>query len=199
MNSIGFLDAAWQDVRYGVRGLRLSLGFTTVAVLSLALGIGANTAIFQLLDAVRLRLLPVKDPQQLVEVSILNRHHRTGNATGRRSNLTNPQWEQIRDRQQVFSQMAAWGDETLNLAPGGEAQNIEGLLVSGDFFNTLGVPAVLGRVFTAADDHRGCGAQGAVISYAFWQRKFGGDAGALGRKLMLNGYPFEIIGITPAK
>ncbi|MBV9223347.1 MAG: ABC transporter permease [Acidobacteriaceae bacterium] len=197
MNSIGILEVLWQDLRYGARGLRLSPGFTTVAVLSLALGIGANTAIFQLLDAVRLRLLPVKDPQQLVEVSIINRHHRTGSATGRRSSLTNPQWEQIRDRQQVFSRVAAWGDKTFNTAPGGEAQNVEGLLVSGDFFNTLGVPAVLGRVFTSTDDRRGCGSSGAVISYTFWQRKFGGNAGALGRKLTLNGHPFEVIGITP--
>ena len=198
MNSISILEAFWQDLRYGARGLRLSPGFTTVAILSLALGIGANTAIFQLLDAVRLRLLPVKDPQQLAEVSISNRYHSTGNATGRRSSLTNPQWEQIRDRQQVFSQVAAWGDKTFNLAPGGEAQNVEGLFVSGDFFNTLGVPAVLGRVFTAEDDRRGCGSSsGAVISYAFWQGKFGGEARALGRVLTLNGHPFEIIGVTP--
>ncbi|MFL6463730.1 MAG: ADOP family duplicated permease [Bryobacteraceae bacterium] len=198
MNSIGLLEALWQDLRYGARGLRLSLGFTTVAVLSLALGIGANTAIFQLLDAVRLRLLPVKDPQQLMEVIIINFHQATGNFTGRRSNLTNPQWEQIRARQQVFSGIAAWGNKTFNLAPSGEAQNVEGLFINGDFFNTLGVPAVLGRVFTAADDRRGCGSSGAVISYAFWQRKFGGEAEALGRKLMLNGHPFEIVGVTPA-
>ncbi len=198
MNSIGILEAFWQDLRYGARGLRLSPGFTIVAILSLALGIGANTAIFQLLDAVRLRLLPVKDPQQLAEVSITNRQHFTGNITGRRSSLTNPQWEQIRDRQQVFSQVAAWGDKTFNLAPSGEAQNAEGLFVSGDFFNTLGVPAVLGRVFTAGDDRRGCGSSAAVISYAFWQRKFGEDPGAIGRKLMLDGHPFEIIGVAPA-
>src|SRR3954451_23679863 len=136
MNSIGLLEALWQDLRYGARGLRLSLGFTTVAVLSLALGIGANTAIFQLLDAVRLRLLPVKDPQQLMEVIIINFHHATGNFTGRRSNLTNPQWEQIRARQQVFSGIAAWGNKTFNLAPSGEAQNVEGLFINGDFFNT---------------------------------------------------------------
>ena len=198
MNSISFLEAFWQDLRYGVRGLRMSLGFTTVAVLSLALGIGANTAIFQLLDAVRLRLLPVKDPQQLAEVSITNFQHANGNFNGRRPNLTNSQWEQIRIRQQVFSGMAAWGDKTFNLAPGGEAQKVQGLFVSGDFFNVLGVPAMLGRVFTAADDRRGCGLPGAVISYAFWQRKFGGDAGAIGRKLTLDEHPVEIIGVTPA-
>ncbi len=199
MNSVGFLETLWQDLRYGVRGLRLSPGFAAVAILSLALGIGANTAIFQLFDAVRLKLLPVKDPAQLVDIRLATPGHGgPSNKVGRHPDLTNAVWEQIRARQQVFSGMAAWGTAGFNLAPRGEAHNVEGLYVSGNFFRVLGVPPVLGRVFSPSDDRRGCGAAGAVISYGFWQREFGGEAGVVGRKLMLNGQPFPVIGVTAA-
>ena len=104
MNTIGFLDSAWRDVRYGARLLRLNPAFALVAILSLALGVGANTAIFQLLDAVRLRTLPVNEPQQLMEIRIADTTGgRTGQFSGRRPSLTNPLWERIRDRQQAFS------------------------------------------------------------------------------------------------
>ncbi len=199
MNSIGFLETLWQNLRYGIRGLRSSPVFTVVAILSLALGIGANTAIFQLFDAVRLRLLPVKDPGQLVDVKLKSLRNRgPSDKVGRHSDLTNAVWEQIRAHQQVFSGVAAWGNSSFNLAPRGEARNMEGLYVSGDFFHVLGVQPVLGRVFSVSDDQRGCGSPGAVISYGFWQREFSANAGVIGRKLTLNGHPLEIIGITPA-
>ncbi len=200
MNSIGFIETLWQDLRYGARGLRLSPGFAVVAIVSLALGIGANTAIFQLFDAVRLRLLPVKDPQQLVDVKLASGIGDRGpsDKVGRHSNLTYAVWEQIRAHQQVFSGVAAWSNSSFNLAPRGEARNVEGLYVSGDFFRVLGVRPVLGRVFSAADDRRGCGSPGAVISDAFWQREYGGKTRVVGRKLTLNGHPFDIIGIMPA-
>jgi predicted permease len=199
MNSIGFLETLWQDLRHGARLLRLNPGFATVAILSLALGIGANTSIFQLLDAIRLRTLPVKNPQELVEVQIANRDWSAGSFSGYRAALTNPLWEQLRGRQQAFSGMVAWGGGfKFNLSRGGEARLAEGLWVSGDFFNVLGVTPVAGRVFTAADDRRGCGSPGAVIGYAFWQREYGGDPSAIGRTLLLSGNPFEVIGVTPA-
>ena len=199
MNSIGLLETLWQDLRYGVRGLRSSPGFTAVAILSLALGIGANAAIFQLFDAVRLKLLPVKNPQQLAEVKIADQHdYFRGNSTGRRPNLTNALWEQIRAHQQVFSGITAFGDSTFNVAPRGEVRNVSGLFVSGGFFQVLGVPRVIGRVFTDRDDQLGCGSPGVVLSYSFLQREFGGAASAVGRKLTLNGQPFQVIGITPA-
>src|SRR5438046_2484422 len=198
MNSIALLETLWQDLRYGARLLRMNYGFTLVALLSLALGIGANTAIFQLLDAVRLRNLPVRNPEQLAEVRIANREWASGNFNGRHSMMTYPLWEQIRDQQQGFSSIFTWGDDTFNLARGGQARYAQGLWVSGDFFNTLGVPALLGRVFANADDQRGCGSSGTVISYAFWQREFGGDPSVIGRKLTLNGHPFEIVSVTPA-
>ena len=186
----------WADVRYGARLLRLSPGFAAVAILSLALGIGANAAIFQLLDAVRLRSLPVKNPQELAEV-MFSTHGRSGSFTGRRPNLTNALWEQIRDRQQAFSGIFAWGADNFDLTTGGERRNARGLWVSGDFFNVLGVKPFLGRLLTVEDDVHGCGSAGAVISYAFWQREFGGSPAALGKKLSLDGFPVEIIGVTP--
>jgi putative ABC transport system permease protein len=199
MNTVGFLDSAWRDVRYGARLLRLNPAFAIVAVLSLALGVGANTAIFQLLDAVRLRTLPVKDPRQLVEIRIAETPQgRTGQFFGRRPSLTNPLWEQIRDQQQAFSGAFAYGGTNFNLTSRGEARYAQGLWVSGDFFNTLGVPALMGRVLTVADDRRGCAAPPAVISYGFWQREYGGSPSAIGRSLQLDGHAYDIVGVTPA-
>ena len=198
MNTIRFLETLWQDLRYGARLLRLNPGFAAVALLSLALGIGANTAIFQLLNSVRLSSLPVRNPQELASVQIADRKWYSGSYTGRYSNLSYPLWEQIREQQQAFSSIFAWGTETFNLAQGGEAQYAEGIWVSGEFFNTLGVPALLGRVITPGDDQRGCGSPGAVISHAFWQRQFGGDTSVVGRRLTLQRHPFEILGVTPA-
>jgi putative ABC transport system permease protein len=190
-------DEMFQDLRFGVRMLLKNKSFTTVAILSLALGIGANTAIFQLIDAVRLRTLPVKAPQELAEVRLADMKGARGGLSDRPS-VTNPIWEQIRERQQAFSDISAWGTDSANLAPGGEVRPARMLYVSGDFFNTLGVQPVLGRVFTTTDDLRGCGAPGLVISHSFWQSEYGGDANVIGRKLTLADHPLEIIGVTPA-
>ena len=168
-----------------------------MAVLSLTLGIGANTAIFQLLDAVRLRALPVR-PEQLVEVRLADPGPRAGNVVARYAQLTGPQWERLRADQQAFSSMLAWSPVRLNLARGGEVRNAQGIFVSGSFFEVLGVPAARGRVLGAADDLRGCGSRAAVISHAFWQREYGGDPTVVGRPIHLEGHPFDIVGVTPA-
>jgi hypothetical protein len=149
-----WLDNAWRDLRYGARLLRLSPGFTAVALLSLALGIGANTAIFQLLNTLRLSSLPVQDPAELASVEIANRTWYSGSFTGRYADVTYPLWEQLRDRQQAFSGIFAWGVDTFNLAQGGEVQPAEGIWVSGDFFQILGVQPLLGRVFVSSADWR---------------------------------------------
>ena len=188
----------WQDIRFGGRMLRKNPGFTIVAVLSLALGIGANAAIFQLLNAVRLRSLPVRAPQELAEVRISDMTGARGSFNSRYNAVTNPIWEQIRDRQQSFSGVFAWGQQTFNLAQGGEVRPAKALWVSGDFFNTLGVTPVAGRLFNSTDDTRGCSSPGVVISHPFWQREYGGDPNAIGRKLTLANFTFEIIGVTPA-
>jgi putative ABC transport system permease protein len=190
------MQTLWQDIRHSLRLLRLNPGFTTVAILSLALGIGANTAIFQLLDAVRLRTLPVKDPQQLAIVRIADRSWSSGRHEGRYSQITNPQWEQVRDHQEGFSSIFAWAETNFNLAPRGEARSAPGMYISGDFFKVLELQPLIGRLLTAEDDRRGCGAQAAVISYPFWQHEYNGDPGVIGRKIMLDGNPFPIVGVT---
>jgi putative ABC transport system permease protein len=192
------IETLWQDFRHALRLLRLNPGFAFVALLSLALGIGANTAIFQLLDAVRLRMLPIHNPQELAEVRIDSKHGRSGSFINGQAQLTSAQWEQLRAHQQAFSGIFAWARDSFNLARGGEVRNATGLWVSGNFFSVLGVQPVAGRLLTSADDQRGCGLPGAVISYPFWQREFGGDPTAIGRKLSINSHPVEIVGITPA-
>lgn len=196
MSISNLLDALRRDLGYGLRILRANPGFTLVAILSLALGIGANTAIFQLINAVRLKSLPVKNPEELVEVRVATNSGRTGSFSSRYARLTNAQWELIRDQQQAFSGILAFTTNVFNLQPTGEARYAQGLMVSGDFFNVLGVAPVAGRVFTPQDDVRGCGAPGAVISNAFWQREFSGAPDIVGRKINLNGKPFDIIGVT---
>ena len=185
-----------RDLRYAVRQLRQSPGFTAAAVLSLALGIGANTAIFQLLDAIRIRLLPVRDPQELAYVDFAKGSSRSGNFSTRSARLTYAQWEELRARQQAFSGLLAWSATRFNLASGGENRYAEGAYVSGEFFSLLGVGPMIGRTFTAQDDTAACPAPGAVISHAFWQREFGGASDVLGRTVSLDGHAIPVIGVT---
>ena len=199
MRRVNYVENFLQDVHYGLRQLRHSPGFATVALLSLALGIGANTAIFQLLDAIRLRLLPVENPQQLAEVHLTNRHGRSGNFFNWHAMLTYAIWDELRAKHEPFSGIAAFASDDLNLAPRGEVHLVKGLWVSGDFFNVLGVQPLLGRVFNNSDDQRGCGAgAGAVVSYSFWQRELGGEAPAIGRKLTIDYHSVQVIGVAPA-
>jgi predicted permease len=189
----------WQDFRYGARVLRMSPGFFAVATLSLALGIGANTAIFELLNAVRLRLLPVEHPEQLAEVEIFDDGHCcNGNFSNRRPNFTFAQWEQIRDHQEAFSGIFAFGDHRFNLTESGETRYAEGLWVSGKFFSTLGVRPALGRMIAEEADQAGCGSPGVVLGYSFWQREFAGDPAAIGKKLSLDSHPVTVIGVAPS-
>jgi putative ABC transport system permease protein len=192
------VETVWSDLRFGARLLRLNPLFAGAAILSLALGIGANTAIFQLIDAVRLRTLPVKNPQEIARVRIDHRTGASGRFNTRYPDLTYAMWEQIRAQQQGFSGIFAWGPTTFNIAPGGEVHNVQGLWVSGEFFETLGVQPALGRLFSVADDQPGCGSAGAAISYAFWQREFGGERSVLGRSITVNRHPFPIVGVAPA-
>jgi putative ABC transport system permease protein len=180
-------DDVLQDVRYALRALRSSPGFAAIAILSLALGIGANTAIFTLINAVILKTLPVSHPEQLVQLVM--------KAEGGTS-FTNPIWEQVRDRQDVFFGAFAYSPVRLNLAGGGEVRNASTSWVSGEFFSTLGVHPLLGRTFTAADDKRGCPAI-AVLSYDFWQREYGGAADVFDRRLTLSSHPVRIVGVGP--
>jgi putative ABC transport system permease protein len=195
---MNWLDSFTQDIRYGARQLLKSPGFALVAVLSLALGIGANTAIFQLVDAVRLKTLPVKNPEELATVDFAKGSNRSGWFSTRTARLTYGQFDQIRNQQQAFSGVLAWAASRFNLSPGGEARYAEGMYVSGPYFQVLGTTPVIGRVFSEEDDRLGCGNPGAVLSYAFWQREFAADPAVLGKSVTLDGHPFPVIGVTPA-
>ena len=194
-----FFAGIWNDLHYGARLLFRSPGFATVAILSLALGIGANTTIFQLLDTVRLRTLPVKKPEQLARVAIVNSPHCCrGDFYSSNSDLTGGLWKGVDDQQQGFSAIAAWATNRFNIGEGGEAHYANALLVSGDFFHVLEIQPIVGRLISPADDYRGCGVQSVVLSYSFWQREFGGRPNVVGSKLTLSGHPFQVIGVAPA-
>jgi putative ABC transport system permease protein len=184
------------DMRYGLRQLRRSPGFTAVAIITLALGIGANATIFQLIDAVRLRTLPVKDPQSLAIIHLKTDLWMQGNFNGPYPEFTYPLWQQVRKRQQAFSSIAVWSADQLNLATGGEVDLAHAIWVSGEFFTVLGVNPFLGRLISPTDDQPGC-AGGVDLSYAFWQRRYGGSASVIGKTLTLYGHPFPILGVTP--
>ena len=198
MNTLGLLETGWQDLRYGARLLRRNPMFAAVAILSLALGTGANAAIFQLVNALRLRTLPVERPDRLVELRIDTRDKgRTGRFISRRPMFTYQLWERIRNGQLPLSSIMAWSTTTFDLAAGGEARPADGLWVSGTFFDTLGVRPMLGRVLAPADDQPGCTQAGAVLGYAFWRREYGGNPTAVGRTILLDGHRFDIIGVAP--
>jgi len=180
----GFFD----DVRYALRRVGKAPALSVITILVMALGIGANTAIFSLIDAVMLRSLPVRHPEELVHVAL---------ADWDQQPLDIPFWEALRDREDAFSGVFAWTQQPFNLARGGEARNVDGLLVSADFFTTLGVGAAAGRVLTANDDFRGCPGA-AVLSYGYWQSHFGGDPNAVGQLMTLNGKPVQVVGISAA-
>jgi predicted permease len=190
---VHFIETLVQDLRFGLRVLRKSPVFTAVAVLTLALGIGANTAIFSLIDTVMLRLLPVQKPQEMVEILRFN-PARGGQPT---SGFTNALWEQLRDNQDIFSGVFSWSSERFDLAQGGAVHYVSGVFTSGSYFSTLGVRPAAGRLFMPADDQRGCPAL-AVLSYGFWQEHFGGAPTAVGSTLSLNKHPFQVIGISSA-
>jgi putative ABC transport system permease protein len=192
------MTTLWRDLHYGLRMLRKSPGFTAVAIVTLALGIGANAAIFQLIDATLLRTLPVRDPASLATVH-LDTNGR-GYSGGWYNEFTFPLWQQIEERQQAFSSIAAWGGTKLNLAHGGEVDNAQAIWVTGEFFEVLGIRPFLGRLISPSDDPESAqaGCPGGVdLSYSFWQRRYGGDRSVIGKTLTLQGHPFPIVGVTP--
>jgi len=184
------------DVRRSIRALRANPIVSLVAVLSLALGIGANTAIFSLVNGLLLRALPVAEPDRLVTIS-----SDQAITLGFKAGLgwSYAMWDPLRQQSQAFDGALAWSNQRFNLAAGGEMQPADGLITSGDFFTVLGVKAALGRTFTAADDVRGGGPGGAVvvISDGLWRRRFGGATGIIGTPLVIEGVPLTIVGVTP--
>ena len=173
------------DLRDAIRSLRSTPALTAVAIVSLALGIGANTALFSIVNGLMLRPLPARDANRLALVDD--------------SSWTNPIWEQIRDRHaDLFDGALAWSNESFDLSLGGETEPVDGVYASGRLFEVLGVGAALGRVLGPADDIRSGGSQGAVavISHGLWQRRFGGAPDVIGRQLTLQRVPVTIVGVT---
>ena len=181
------------DLRFALRTLRKSPVFAAVAVLSLALGIGANTAIFSLLDQILLRLLPVKDPQQLVLLTMRGFHY-GGNWGG--NAISYPMYKDFSEHNAVFSGMFCRFPTRVSLSFDGHTERIAGELVSGTYFPVLGVGAALGRTFTPDDDRIPGGHPLMVLSYAFWKTRFAGDPGIVGKSVLMDGHKFTIIGVA---
>jgi putative ABC transport system permease protein len=188
-------NSVLRDLKFAFRLMRQTPMVSGIAMLSLALGIGANVAIFSLVNALILKQLPIHDPDRLVLIA------QPSVEPGRQANtsFTNPQWEYIRDHQDFFGGVLAQGGTRFNLNAGGEARPVVGIFVSGRLFDVLGVTPVLGRTFTADDDRRQGGEAGpvAVLSYAFWQREYGGDRQIVGRGISLDGHAFTVVGVVP--
>jgi predicted permease len=186
------LEQTAQDVRYALRTLRKSPAFTVAAVLSLAIGIGANTALFTLINSVMWKQLPVSDPEHLFTIG-----RQTRTESGLTYGFTYQQYEIFRDHGQVLD-LAAYAHRRLDASIDGRAEpTLDVQLVTGEYFPVLGLRPALGRLFDESDDRLPMGHQVAVLSHSYWQRRFGGDAGVLRRSITLGGLPFTIVGVTP--
>jgi predicted permease len=192
--------SAWQirwlmdlmsDLRYALRALRRSPGFAAAAILSLALGIGANTAIFTLINALLLRALPIREPRQLVLVD------RSNMETKSLTSFPYPFYRELRDHNEVFSGILCYSSISPSLRVGASPERVTGELVSGNYFDVLGVRPYVGRLFTQADDRVPGLVRVVVLSFGFWRRRFGADPGVVGRVIHLNTTPMTVIGVTP--
>jgi putative ABC transport system permease protein len=185
------MRSIWQDLRYAIRVLAKSPGFTTVAILTLALGIGANTAIFTVVYGVLLRPLPFPQPDRLVQLA------ETYRADSDEMDLSWSELEHLREYGQLFEHIAGYTDVGFNLATGTEAEHVRGVPASAEYFQVLGVHPALGRDFLPEED-RGEGQRVAILSHELWMRRFGGNSAVIGRKILLSGDGFTVIGVMPA-
>lgn len=190
-----WLDALWRDVAFGARLLRRTPSFAAATTISLALGIGANSAVFGLLNALQLRSLPVVEAAELAEIRLDG--PRCCRHTGRNRQMSVPLWNEIRSHQQAFDSLFAFADTRFNLNPEGEVRYVEALWVSGNFFPALGVSSAIGRLLTPDDDRPGCEGA-AVISHALWQSEFGGRSDVLSRTVRFRDARIPIVGVMPA-
>ncbi|MFL6439150.1 MAG: ABC transporter permease [Terriglobales bacterium] len=196
------METLFQDIRYAVRMLVKSPAFTTIAVLTLALGIGANTAIFTLVNAVLLRMLPVKNPQQLVVVGDPHLANGRSNGTPRIDIFSYPLYKELRDRNSVFVGLCAAATEhriDVDAEQGGPSdQKIVGRMVSGNYFSVLGLEPAAGRLLSDSDDTAENANPVVVLGYGYWRRRFALSPTIVGKDIRLNGYPFTVVGVAPS-
>ena len=186
----------WQDVRFAVRQLRKSMGFTVMATLTLALGIGAATAVFSLVDAVLLRPLAFPSPERIVALDSLRQASAGGGAV-MPNDVSYPNFFDWRERAKSFKAMASWQGQSFTLnSSNGQAQRVDGMAVSADFFRVLGVGPALGREFTRAEERSGN--RSVIVSHGLWQSMLNGDAGAIGKTIQLSDETYTVIGVMPA-
>ncbi len=194
LRTLPWIETVWRDLRYSMRQLAASPAFTVVAVLSLALGIGANTAVFTLLDQLVLRMLPVKDPERLVMIWPGPPH--VGNVSGQRT-VSYPLYQDFQRQSKVFESVFCSYTTPVAIAIKGSTERAKAEFVSGNYFQALGVGAAVGRVFSPeADDRVYAGHPVVVLSHEYWVKRFGGDPGVIGRKILINTYPMEIVGVS---
>ena len=187
------MGTLWNDFRYARRTLKKSPVFTAVALLSLALGIGANTAIFTFLDQILLRLLPVKEPKQLVLLSMKGFHY-GGNWGG--NALSYPMYRDFSEHNSVFTGMFCRFLNRVSIGFNGHTERASGELVSGTYFPLLGVGTALGRTFTPDDDRIPDGHPVIMLSYDYWKTRFAGDPSVIGKTLIMNGHNYTIVGVA---
>ena len=186
-----------QDLRYAVRMARRSPVFTFTAVITLALGIGANTAIFQMIEAVGLRSLPVSNPGELAEVRIVGGNGGFGVNPGTYEGLTRPVWQELRAHQQAFSGLLAWSTRDFRVGDRSDLRRARGIAVSGEFFQVLGIQPWRGRLIEPSDELETCPSSKAVVSHAYWQRAMGGRDLDRNARLTVDLQFREVIGVTP--
>src|ERR1041384_1078288 len=187
------MQTLWQDIKYGVQMLLKKPGFTVVAALALALGIGANTAIFSVVNAVLLRPLPFKDPERVVMVWLKGAEA----AGGDRVQMSLSDFLEWRAQTHSFERVAFFHPDNFNYAGGDTPEEVAGALTSADFFNVLGTRAEMGRTFLPEEKKPGA-ARVVVVSHGFWQRRLGGGPRAVGREITLDSNPYTVVGVMPA-
>ena len=185
-----------RDLQYAARSLRKSPLFAAIAVTSVALGIGANAAVFTLLDQVVLRLMPVKDPAAIVQVTTAPNSESYGGGMGDSTELSYPMYTDFRDHNDVFAGMFCRYADAVHVGDGGRSERVNGEMVSGTFFQVLGVTSALGRTLEPEDDRTVSGSAVAVLSYDYWRTRFAGNPEVLGRKIVINGHPFTVVGVV---
>jgi len=190
------IDSFIRDARYALRGFLRNPGFTLVAILTLALGIGANTAVFQLLDAVRLRSLPIAAPDQLAELRIVGGNRGFGATEGSFARFTIPMWLEVRRNHEPFSGVFAWRQSGMMVGKLGDARQVDAIEVSGEFFNVLGVAPWQGRLIEPQDESS-CQVSKVVVSYPFWKSQMGGQPITAGTTMIVEDRAVQVLGVAP--